>query len=187
MMSKDPTSTALPGQSKVRFETTAQAFLELLSLRGIDYFFANAGTDFASIVDAFAFRQHRGDNFPRPITVPHETPLISMAHGYYMLTGKPQAAMVHVGIGTANGLGAFVAGSNTVSNMMFSLFQFNVGTEIGVKDPTWIVALQAVGGAAGNKQETGKQDQSFHCHLLIAAAAHPVEEAELVIIKQNQY
>ena len=47
------------------------------------------------------------------------------------------------------GIGAFVAGSNTISNMMFSLFQFDVGQRIGV-DPTWIVALQAVGGAAGN-------------------------------------
>ena len=47
------------------------------------------------------------------------------------------------------GFGAFVAGSNTVSNMMFSLFQFGVGQRIDV-DPTWVVALQAVGGAAGN-------------------------------------
>lgn len=47
------------------------------------------------------------------------------------------------------GMGAFVAGSNTVSNMMFSLFQFGVGERIAV-DPTWIVALQAVGGASGN-------------------------------------
>ena len=47
------------------------------------------------------------------------------------------------------GLGAFVAGSNTVSNMMFSLFQFGVGERIMV-DPTWIVAMQAVGGASGN-------------------------------------
>ncbi|WP_188456598.1 L-lactate permease [Virgibacillus oceani] len=47
------------------------------------------------------------------------------------------------------GLGAFVAGSNTVSNMMFSLFQFGVGENIG-GDPAWMVALQAVGGAAGN-------------------------------------
>lgn len=47
------------------------------------------------------------------------------------------------------GLGAFIAGSNTVSNMMFSLFQYDVGVQINV-DPTWIVALQAVGGAAGN-------------------------------------
>ncbi len=47
------------------------------------------------------------------------------------------------------GLGSFVAGSNTVSNMMFSLFQFGVGERIGV-DPSWVVALQVVGGAAGN-------------------------------------
>ncbi|OEF95574.1 L-lactate permease [Desulfuribacillus alkaliarsenatis] len=46
-------------------------------------------------------------------------------------------------------LGAFIAGSNTVSNMMFSLFQFGVATEIGVPQSI-IVAVQAVGGAAGN-------------------------------------
>jgi len=41
-------------------ETVAHAFLELLSLRGIEYFFANAGTDFASIVEAFALREGQG-------------------------------------------------------------------------------------------------------------------------------
>ena len=46
-------------------------------------------------------------------------------------------------------MGAFVAGSNTISNMTFSLFQFDVGLRIGVS-PLFIVALQAVGGAAGN-------------------------------------
>ena len=47
------------------------------------------------------------------------------------------------------GIGAAVAGSNTVSNMMFSLFQFEMGQRMAV-DPSWVVALQAVGGAAGN-------------------------------------
>ncbi len=47
------------------------------------------------------------------------------------------------------GIGAFVAGSNTISNMLFSSFQFGVAQQIGA-DPTWVVALQAVGGAAGN-------------------------------------
>ena len=46
-------------------------------------------------------------------------------------------------------LGAFIAGSNTVSNLMFSLFQFGVATKLAM--PTsFIVALQAVGAAAGN-------------------------------------
>lgn len=47
------------------------------------------------------------------------------------------------------GFGASIAGSNTMSNMMFAAFQFGVGQQIGV-DPLWVVALQAVGGAAGN-------------------------------------
>ena len=46
-------------------------------------------------------------------------------------------------------LGAFVAGSNTVSNLTFSLFQFATGNEIGVA-PESVVAAQAVGGAGGN-------------------------------------
>ncbi|CAL9431788.1 L-lactate permease [Nocardiopsis dassonvillei] len=46
-------------------------------------------------------------------------------------------------------LGAFVAGSNTVSNLMFSLFQFSTAERIGVPQET-VVAAQAAGGAAGN-------------------------------------
>lgn len=49
-------------------------------------------------------------------------------------------------------LGAFIAGSNTVSNMMFSLFQFASAEAIGLdaRGAAIVVALQAVGGAAGN-------------------------------------
>lgn len=46
-------------------------------------------------------------------------------------------------------LGAFIAGSNTVSNLMFSLFQFGVATQLGIS-AAMTVALQAVGAAAGN-------------------------------------
>lgn len=46
-------------------------------------------------------------------------------------------------------LGAFIAGSNTVSNLMFSFFQFGVAERLAMPT-TLIVALQAVGAAAGN-------------------------------------
>lgn len=46
-------------------------------------------------------------------------------------------------------VGSFVAGSVTVSNMMFSLFQFGVADTIG-KAPDTILALQTIGGSAGN-------------------------------------
>lgn len=100
--------------------TVAEAYLELLSRRGIDYFFANPGTDFTSLVDAFVHRRERGYDRPRPITVPHEIPLVSMALGYYLATGRPQTAMVHVGIGTANGLGALITSSRGRIPVLFS-------------------------------------------------------------------
>jgi lactate permease len=46
-------------------------------------------------------------------------------------------------------LGAFIAGSNTVSNLMFSLFQHSVARSLLISG-TVVVALQAVGAAAGN-------------------------------------
>jgi lactate permease len=70
---------------------------------------------------------------------------LALARGVEQLVGSAWPLFAPL----IGGLGAAVAGSNTISNMMFSLFQFNVGERISV-DPTWIVALQAVGGAAGN-------------------------------------
>ena len=46
-------------------------------------------------------------------------------------------------------MGSFISGSATVSNMMFSLFQFGVAAEIDISGAV-IVALQAMGAAAGN-------------------------------------
>jgi len=50
---------------------------------------------------------------------------------------------------TVGALGAFIAGSNTVSNMMFSQFQFEVAQTLSISSAV-VVALQAVGAAAGN-------------------------------------
>ncbi|WP_425304477.1 L-lactate permease [Vibrio furnissii] len=50
---------------------------------------------------------------------------------------------------TVGALGAFIAGSNTISNMMFSQFQFEVAQTLSVSSVI-VIALQAVGAAAGN-------------------------------------
>jgi lactate permease len=51
--------------------------------------------------------------------------------------------------GVTGALGAFIAGSNTVSNLMFAAFQHGVATRLAISS-SMIVALQAVGAAAGN-------------------------------------
>jgi lactate permease len=51
--------------------------------------------------------------------------------------------------GAIGALGAFIAGSHTVSNLMFASFQHGVAERLG-EPSAMIVALQAVGAAAGN-------------------------------------
>jgi lactate permease len=46
-------------------------------------------------------------------------------------------------------LGAFMSGSNTVSNTLFSSIQFETASILGISQ-VLIVALQAMGGAIGN-------------------------------------
>ena len=73
---------------------------------------------------------------------------IVLAEGMAAATGATWPIFAPV----VGALGAFIAGSNTVSNMMFSLFQFSTAQGIGLDlaGITTVVVLQAVGGAAGN-------------------------------------
>lgn len=89
-----------PGNSPI----VAERFLELLSALGIEYLFANAGTDFAPVIEGFARCEQRGARTPVPVTVPHENVAVGLAMGAYLASGKPQAIMVHVNVGTANAL-----------------------------------------------------------------------------------
>src|SRR5436190_1913558 len=117
---------------KANVETTAEAYLELLAARGIDYFFGNAGTDFAPIIEAYTRRRARGQLLPRPVTVPHEVPAVAMAHGYAMVTGRPQAVMVHVIVGTANALGGVINAARGGVPMLFTAGR-NPTTEAGFR------------------------------------------------------
>jgi acetolactate synthase-1/2/3 large subunit len=84
-------------------ETVAEHYLAALRARGIERLFFNAGTDFAPLVEGYA-RCHETNvpPFPVPVLATHENLAIGMAHGAHLVTGKPQAVMVHVSVGTAN-------------------------------------------------------------------------------------
>jgi acetolactate synthase-1/2/3 large subunit len=88
----------------LRKATVAQAYLRLLAERGIEYVFANAGTDFAPLIEAWAKARVEQTPVPKPITVPHENVAVAMAIGHWMVSGRMQAVMVHVNVGTANTL-----------------------------------------------------------------------------------
>ena len=71
--------------------------------------------------------------------------LISMAKGVVALTGQAYLLVApFIGV-----LGAYMAGSNTVSDIMFSGFQYETASILKVSH-TIILAEQVVGGAIGN-------------------------------------
>ena len=95
---------ALSPSGSQRPAIAAEAFLRALADHGVDYFFCNTGTDFPPIVEAFARAKKTNAKVPKPILVPHENLAVGMAHGAYLMTGRPQAVMVHTTVGTANTL-----------------------------------------------------------------------------------
>jgi acetolactate synthase-1/2/3 large subunit len=82
--------------------SVAEGLLRALKRRGVDYVLANAGTDFAPVIEGLVKLAGQRDSIPRFITVPHENLAMAMAHGYYQVAGKPAGVMVHVTVGTGN-------------------------------------------------------------------------------------
>jgi acetolactate synthase-1/2/3 large subunit len=82
--------------------TTAHYFLEGLVDLGVDYIFANLGTDHVSLIEEMARWDKEGRKYPQMILCPHEVVAVHMAGGYALATGRGQAVLVHVDAGTAN-------------------------------------------------------------------------------------
>ncbi len=92
--------------------TVAEALLLRLGKAGVPYLFANAGTDAAPLIEAYAHFEAEGIGpVPQPVTVAHEMAAVSMAHGHAMATGVPSAVFLHVSVGTANAASAIMNAS----------------------------------------------------------------------------
>jgi acetolactate synthase-1/2/3 large subunit len=120
-------------QKTIAVESVAEAYLALLAERGIEYLFANGGTDFAPVNEALAAIAEKGTQ-PRlkVVTVAHENCAAAMAHGYYLMTGRPQMVMFHVNVGTANGINALADAARDHVPMIFTAGR-NPITESGFK------------------------------------------------------
>lgn len=87
-------------------DTVAFRLLAGLAARGIRTFLANAGTDFAPLIEAYVRGGQRGVAMPRFVNVPHEQVAVSMAHGAHLIDGGAQVVGVHHTVGTANTVSA---------------------------------------------------------------------------------
>ncbi|MFN8927303.1 MAG: thiamine pyrophosphate-requiring protein [Rhodospirillales bacterium] len=101
--------------------SAAEVFLGRLKEAGIDVLLANGGTDFPSIIEAYARAPETGIAMPEPLVVPHESVAVAMAHGHWLVSGRPAAVMVHVNVGLANAaMGLVNAASDFVPLLMLS-------------------------------------------------------------------
>lgn len=87
--------------------TCAEEILVLLRAHGVDVLFLNPGTDSAPLQEAIAALSARSVEIPRVITCSYESVALAAAHGYWQMTRRAQAVVVHVDVGTQN-LGAMV-------------------------------------------------------------------------------
>ncbi|HWB51058.1 MAG TPA: thiamine pyrophosphate-requiring protein [Stellaceae bacterium] len=146
-------------RKEIAATSVAEAYLALLAERGVEYLFANAGTDFAPIVEAYAKAAHTGLSAPKPLIASHENVAISMAHGYAAASGKVPAVMVHVSVGTANALcGVFNAAREYVP-ILFTAGRSPLTEEgvFGARD-TYIHWAQEMFDQAGMLREMVKWD-----------------------------
>jgi acetolactate synthase-1/2/3 large subunit len=100
---------AAKSTTNVSVSSGAEAFLaQMKALGSVRYMFANTGTDHGPLIEAMAKTAKEDPHDIQPIVVPHEMAAVSMAHGYYNVTQKPQMVLVHTLPGTANALGGVI-------------------------------------------------------------------------------
>src|SRR6267143_305548 len=106
-MNKPTNGLNLRSEGNISFkpEPAADAWLGLLATRGVEYLFANGGTDFAPVVEAYAKGQKLGWKLPQVVIVPHENMGVAMAHG---------------GVGTANALNRLINASRVNVPIFFT-------------------------------------------------------------------
>ncbi len=80
--------------------TASSAFLDALHEAGVEKLFVNLGSDHPAFVEAYAKARATGRPVPDLVTCPNEMVALSAAHGHALVSGRPQAVIVHVDCGT---------------------------------------------------------------------------------------
>jgi acetolactate synthase-1/2/3 large subunit len=121
MLEVDIMNEAFRKQAEQGRISAGGALLARLKAVGVDYIFANSGTDFPPIIEGLAEAEAKKLDLPVPLVMPHESAAMGMAHGYYLATGRAQAVMAHTNVGLANcAIGAINAATEQIPLLLFS-------------------------------------------------------------------
>ncbi|MBV8999380.1 MAG: hypothetical protein JO304_09985, partial [Solirubrobacterales bacterium] len=84
--------------ASVRYDEAAQALVAILVAGGVTELFTMPGDAFP-VLEAAARLAERGEAAPRIVTCLHEIVAVAAAHGHHMVSGIPQACLLHVDVG----------------------------------------------------------------------------------------
>lgn len=114
--------SAITAQDIGEDRTASDDFLEMMAASGIDICFAVLGTDHPALIESFA--KHEQSNrapVPRLVVCQHENVAINAALGYAHFTGRAQAVIAHVDVGTLNlGLGLHNSSRNRIPVFIYA-------------------------------------------------------------------
>jgi acetolactate synthase I/II/III large subunit len=119
-----------------------EAILEAFRKLKIDYIMSSPGSEWSPIWEALA--RQKLDNKAGPTFVEswHETLAVNMATGYTLMTGRPQAVLLHAGVGVLQGsMGIHGAMQNEVPMVVMSGESQTLG-----EDPALDIEAQWYGG-----------------------------------------
>src|ERR1700756_3298052 len=119
-----------------------EAILEAFRKLKIDYIMSSPGSEWSPIWEALA--RQKLDNKAGPAFVGswHETLAVNMATGYTLMTGRPQAVLLHAGVGVLQGsMGIHGAMQNEVPMVVMSGESQTLG-----EDPALDIEAQWYGG-----------------------------------------
>ena len=120
-----------------------EAILEAFRKLRIDYIMSSPGSEWSPVWEALA--RQKLDNTPGPTFIEswHETLAVNMATGYTLITGRPQAVLLHAGVGMLQGsMGVHGALQNEVPMVVMSGESQTLG-----EDPDLDIEQQWYGGA----------------------------------------
>jgi acetolactate synthase-1/2/3 large subunit len=137
-----------------------EAIVEALRNLNVDYILSSPGSEWSPVWEAMARQKVEGAAGPTFIDCWHETLAVDMAMGYTAITGRPQAVMIHAGVGLMHGSMAVLSATQAELPMIVMSGEsttFGEDPEMPM-EPQWYGGV-SVGGA-------------HRMHLLRQTAAH---------------
>jgi acetolactate synthase-1/2/3 large subunit len=124
-----------------------EAVLDAFRRLGMDYVMSSPGSEWGPFWEALARQRLGGTPGPRFIDSWHENLAVNMASGYTLMTGRPQAVLLHAGVGLLHGaMGILTALQGEVPMVVMSGESVSLGEYPDLPiEPQWYGGL-SVGG-----------------------------------------